>query len=109
MTFFYSKRYLYKSSCFYQLTKQVMSVELLKKQLHSRIDQADERFVRILHAMAEAYAFEHFEEMDIEAYEASLKPMTVEELVARAKASNDDIAAGRVYDLEAVINEELGA
>lgn len=40
-------------------------------------------------------------------YEASLKPMTVEELVARSRASDEDIAAGRVHDLEDVINELL--
>ena len=45
---------------------------------------------------------------EIAAYEASLKPMTVDELIARAEASNRDIEAGRVYDIEDVIKEELG-
>lgn len=44
---------------------------------------------------------------EIEAYEASLKPMTVEELVARSRASDEDIAAGRVHDLEDVMKEFL--
>jgi hypothetical protein len=44
---------------------------------------------------------------EIEAYEASLKPMTVEELIARSRASDEDIAAGRVHDLEDVMKELL--
>ena len=46
------------------------------------------------------------QENEVAHYEASLKPMTVDELTARAKASNQDIEAGRVYDLEDVIKEE---
>ena len=45
---------------------------------------------------------------EVAAYEDSLKPMSVEELVARAEESNRDIAAGRVYDLDDVIKEEVG-
>jgi phosphoenolpyruvate-protein kinase (PTS system EI component) len=44
---------------------------------------------------------------EVEAYEASLKPMTVEELIARSRASDEDIAAGRVHDLEDVMKELL--
>ncbi len=45
---------------------------------------------------------------EVAAYEASLKPMTVEDLVARAEEADRDIAAGRVYDIDEVIKEELG-
>ncbi len=41
-------------------------------------------------------------ESEIAAYEASLKPMTKEELIARAQAANEDIKAGRVYTREEV-------
>jgi len=34
--------------------------------------------------------------------EVSLKPMTVDELTARAEASNEDIDAGRIYSREQV-------
>ena len=44
-------------------------------------------------------------ESEIAAYEASLKPMTVDELIARSRASDEDIAAGRVYDFDEVMNE----
>ncbi len=43
---------------------------------------------------------------DIAAYEASLKPMTEEELVARAEASNVAIAEGRVSDIETIVEED---
>lgn len=46
------------------------------------------------------------QESEIAAYEASLKPMTVEELIARAEASNRDIEAGNVYDLDEVMKED---
>ena len=41
------------------------------------------------------------------AYEASLKPMTVEELVTRSRASDEDIEAGRVYDIDEVLKEDF--
>lgn len=40
-------------------------------------------------------------------YEASLKPMTVEELVARSRASDEDIQAGRVYNIDEVLKEDF--
>ena len=45
---------------------------------------------------------------EIEAYEANLKPMTRDELVARAEASMRDIEAGRVYDIDTVMKEDYG-
>lgn len=46
------------------------------------------------------------EDAEVLAYEASLRPMTVAELIERAEESNRDIAAGRVYDIDDVIREE---
>lgn len=88
----------------------LMGAEQIKEILHLRIEQADESFLRILHAMTEAYASEHLEESKeqrIASYEASLKPMTKEELVARALASQEDIEAGRLHDIEEV-EQKLG-
>ena len=45
---------------------------------------------------------------EVAAYEASLKPMTVEELIARAKESDKAIEEGRVYDIEDILREEGG-
>jgi hypothetical protein len=42
-----------------------MGAEQIKAILHLRIEQADERFLRILHAMTEAYANEHLDDSDI--------------------------------------------
>jgi hypothetical protein len=39
---------------------------------------------------------------EVAEYKASLKPMSVEELVARAEEANEDIKAGRVYTREEV-------
>lgn len=43
---------------------------------------------------------------EVAAYEASLKPMTVEELVARAEESNQAIKEGRVSDIETIVEED---
>ena len=43
---------------------------------------------------------------EIEEYEASLKPMTKEELVARAMASEKAIENGDVYDIESIMDED---
>ncbi len=45
-------------------------------------------------------------ESEIAAYEASLKPMTVEELEARALESNRAIALGQVSDISSILHEE---
>ncbi|WP_020539348.1 hypothetical protein [Lewinella cohaerens] len=44
-------------------------------------------------------------EAEAEAYEASLKPMTVDELVARAEASNRAIEAGEYQSIEKALAE----
>ena len=95
-----------------QQNQITMGVLQLKEILHLRIEQADEKFLKVLAAMTEVYFQEHepevideTREMEIEAYEASLKPMTVDELVARAEASNEDIKAGRVHTREEVMAE----
>lgn len=41
-------------------------------------------------------------EQRIAAYEAGLRPMTKEQLIARALASQEDIEAGRLHDVEEV-------
>ncbi len=39
-------------------------------------------------------------------YEASLKPMTKEELIRRAEASNLAIREGRVSDIDSIVDED---
>ena len=86
-----------------------MSADQLKERLHLRIEQADDRLLAVLAEMAEslfkAYppdALEESRRKRIADYEASLVPMTKEELIARALASQEDIEAGRLHDLEEV-------
>ncbi|MFK8055167.1 MAG: hypothetical protein AB8F78_03510 [Saprospiraceae bacterium] len=38
-------------------------------------------------------------------YKTDLKPMTVNELVERSRASDADIAAGRVHDIDDVLRD----
>jgi hypothetical protein len=47
------------------------------------------------------------QDSEVAAYEASLKPMTVDELLARSRASDEDIKAGRVYDIDEVLKEDF--
>lgn len=90
----------------YQTKPKIMGVDIMKQQLIERIQNGDEQYLRVLLAVSNALE-ETADDFDREAYEASLKPMTVEELVARAEASNEDIAAGRIYSREEV-EAELG-
>jgi len=48
---------------------------------------------------------EMVQEKQAEANEGQLKPMTVEELVERSRASDADIAAGRVHNIDDVLKE----
>ncbi|MEM6395601.1 MAG: hypothetical protein AAF741_04585 [Bacteroidota bacterium] len=93
-----------------------MTASELRSDLLLQIEQADEKLLRIIDSVVKAIKTEYNNgtisgeeladlrtpKMTVEEYEASLKPMTVEELIARAEASNEDIAAGRVYSLEQV-------
>jgi hypothetical protein len=45
------------------------------------------------------------QDAEVAAYEASLKPMSVDELVARAEESNRAIEAGEVIDVEDILLE----
>ena len=92
----------------------LMSIDQLKETIHLRIEQADEKMLRVfaqlMETMFSEYQPEIFEkdrQERIAAYESMLKPMTREELIARAKASDEDIKAGRVHDLDEV-KAELG-
>jgi len=84
-----------------------MGAEQLRFSLIQRIEQADEKLLRVINSMVDAVVWEYVPEFTAAEYEASLKPMTVEELTARAIASDEDIAAGRVHDSKDV-RELLG-
>lgn len=88
-------------------------IDLIKERLHLRIEQADEKVLRVLDQLTETlfaeYHSEQTEEEErlakIAAYEAQLKPMTKEELQARAIASNEAIANGEFSDIKDVLEQ----
>jgi hypothetical protein len=89
-----------KTVNFMELTLVKMNVQAEKLELITWLAQLQD--VNLLERLKEFRR-----KAEIEAYEASLKPMTVEELIARSRASDEDIAAGRVHDLEDVMKELL--
>ena len=87
----------------------LMSTAQIKEVLHLRIEQADEKLLSVLSEMTESLfknyqpeSFKKNRQQRIDAYEANLKPMTKKELIDRALASEEDIKAGRVHDMEEV-------
>lgn len=85
----------------------VMSIEQIKETLHLRVEQADESFLRILHAMTEAYAAEYLEEKEVTDEQIMAippspdwKPMTREELRAELDEANAEFERGEFITLE---------
>lgn len=46
------------------------------------------------------------EQMEVQAYESSLQPMSTEELLARAKASSQAIKEGKVSNIKSIMEED---
>lgn len=76
---------------------------MIKQRLIERIQGSDEKHLRVLLAVSDALVAEEF---DVEAYEAGLKPMTKEQLIARALESERAIEAGEVYDIDILLDED---
>ena len=98
---------------FHQAKAKVMGIDQIKERLHLRIEQADEKLLSVLDELAESLfknyqpdALEQARKEKITTYEASLKPMTKEELTARALESERAIEAGEVYDIEVLLKED---
>jgi hypothetical protein len=98
--FFDKKALSLRSNNLIRPKQNVMGVDILRQKLIARIQQGDERYIRVMNAVSDAL-FES-DDFDAKAYEASLKPMSAQELIARAQASNEDIEAGRVYSREEI-------
>ena len=84
-----------------------MGINTLRDRVISRIQQADESFLRILDAMTEAYENEHldieFTEEEVAAIrlaDESLKPMSREELHAELKEGFDQVERGEFVTIE---------
>ncbi len=82
-----------------------MSIQQLRMALRNRIDQIDERFLRVMYAMAETYIKEQ-EDAELEAQINAVpphpdwKPMTEEELLARLQEATAQIERGEYITLE---------
>ena len=83
----------------------VMSVEQIKETLHLRVEQADESFLRILHAMTEAYVAEYLEEEITDEEAAAILPppsprLTMKELIAEIEEADAEIDRGEFITSE---------
>lgn len=96
----------------YPPKRMVMSIEQIKETLHLRVEQADESFLRILHAMTEAYAAEYLEEEELTDEQImaippdpNWKPLTEEELMARLEEGSAQVEKGDYITLEELEKE----
>lgn len=87
-----------------------MSISQIRAALHQRIDQIDDRFLRVMYVMAETYLKEK-EESELEAKIDSIapapewKPMTEEELMARLEEASAQIERGEYLTLDELEKE----
>ena len=88
-----------------------MGADQIKKVLHLRIEQADERFLRILYAMTEAYASEHLEEEITDEQVMAIPPnpewkrLTKAELKAEIDEANAEFERGESITLDELEKE----
>ena len=78
-----------------------MSIEQIKKTIHLRIEHADERLLRVIHAMTEAYITPSEEEI-MSILPPAKKSLTKKELIAEIEEANAEIERG-----EFITSEEL--
>ena len=94
------------------IVKSVNFMQTIMLKMNAQLELEKLRLIEWLIGLQDVRVLEALNKMrqanEVATYEASLKPMTVEELVARAEESDRDIEAGRVYDIDEVIKEDLG-
>ncbi len=81
-----------------------MNTAALKKELHSYIEKADERFLKMVHALAKSY---EDEEAIVVGYEADGSPITKETLINEAREASAQVKSGNYItqeDLEKEVN-----
>lgn len=74
-----------------------MNVEALKKELHSYIEKADNRFLRMMYALAKNY---QDEETIVEGYEADGTPITKKAIVNEAREASKQVKSGNYTSQE---------
>jgi hypothetical protein len=107
MNFFHHKTFIFMEGQVYQPKPKIMGIDTLRDRVISRIQQADESFLRILDAMTEAYENEHqeaeFTDTEVAAMrlaDESLKPMSREELHAELKEGLAQVERGEFVTIE---------
>ena len=77
-----------------------MGVQKLREELHDYINQADERFLKMVHAMSKEY-----KKPDVVGYTTDGSPITKKNLVKRAKSSSQRVKSGDFLTQEEVEKE----
>ncbi len=92
-----------------------MDIQALRQRLHLRIEQADERMLRVLDKLSELMLKEYPPELgsqgvreETNSYKFPFAPMTKDELRVRALESERAIEAGEVYDIGIIFGEDKG-
>ncbi len=73
----------------------------LKEELQKYINQADERFLKVVHAMMKEYA----RDLKVVGYSPGGIPILKEELIVRARIANQAMKKGKVKTLKRVRRE----
>jgi hypothetical protein len=78
------------------MLQEIMNITALKKELHSYIEKADERFLKMVHALAKSYE----DEEDIVGYEADGNPITKETLKKETREASAQVKSGNYITQE---------
>ena len=81
-----------------------MSVDLIKERLHSRIEQADEKLLRVLDQFAETLFAEYHNDEEFIGYQAG-ELITVSELHAKINRAEEQIDKGEFLTIEQLEKE----
>jgi len=75
---------------------EIMGTAELRKEVHRYIDRADERFLKMVNALAKSYE----EEEVIVGYRTDGTPITPQDLKERAKAASKRVKSGQYITQE---------
>jgi hypothetical protein len=77
-----------------------MGVQQLREEIHEFINQADERFLKMVYAMSKEY-----NESDVAGYNVDGSAITKKDLIKRAKAASVRVKSGNFFTQEEVEKE----
>jgi KaiC/GvpD/RAD55 family RecA-like ATPase len=79
------------------MLQEIMNTAELKKELHNYIEKADERFLKMIHALAKSY---EDEEAIVVGYESDGTPITKETLVNEVREASAQVKSGNYMTQE---------